>query len=164
MLQTVAYKLHDPYGKAAPREVANIRQVEAATIALGKKIVEVGEAQGKTGEALYTVCAIHKEKGIHRWFCIAWHILEPEMNHGVPSYAGAQSLLECLLDGVWRIGTPEEEKARAAQDIKDRENALAAEERKQAAGSMRAGEQFAAAVTAALKQAEPNHVKDGKAK
>lgn len=54
-----------------------------------------------------TVCAIHRARGVHRWFNIATEV--PGGVHVENAYGGALNLAECLLKGEWRVATNAEE-------------------------------------------------------
>lgn len=156
MLQAVGYKLIDPFGKAQPREVGGVKEVEQACRKLVRQVVEYNQANGK--KDLFGVCVIHRTKPIHRWFNVAWsdgpEDFRPE-TYNFPSYAGAQSHLESLLSGEWKIATPQEEEACKKKDDDERLAALAAADKRQAAGSMAAGEAMAKAFTASIAAKNP---------
>lgn len=147
MGNVAGFNVYSPWEKAPqPTFVEQYPEVERKALDL---IAEIFQKNTRAGKAdIFRVCAIHRAKGIHRWFNVAMNI----PNRSVRcerEYGGALAHAEALIDGPWRIGTDEEEKACEAKDEQDRQNAMKSNRENLTAGMREIGKELVSAMASA---------------
>ncbi len=170
-MQITGYRLFDP-AQREPKvllETNSIKDVWRAAKALVARVYAARKAAGQREPLV--VCAIHREKGIHRWFNLAMEVRNGD-EIVVPcaiEYAGALNHAEELLAGNWYIASPDEEAARKAADEKAARDAEDRTQRERDAGAERTGQaiaralaQFAQPAPAPEPVKEPEPAKGGK--
>ena len=130
-MPSMGYRIFNPWDAQLGHVdfVEHLADIERRAQALIAEVYERNAKMGKTGQALFHIAAIHREKGIHNWFNLAMNLPMLRMRGvRVQEYAGALNHAETLLSGEWRLTTDKEEaecRAKDAAAAKDKMERLA---------------------------------------
>ena len=157
-LQQTSFAVYDPFSKAmpSPKHLANYKLVIAEVESLIAKLF--AERKGN----LHICAILRTDETQHAWLNLTMALPNLGVRRELlqaPEYAGAMGHAEQLLDGMFRVATPEEEAVCRKRDFDARETKLAARENvkrrdNQAAGRAMA-EAFSETLAAARQENKP---------
>jgi hypothetical protein len=143
------YRIHDPFKADLndPSFIESTSAYERLCLDLIFRVHERNEKIGRKGQDCFIICAIHRQKGIHNYFNLAMNI--PQLtSRGIrcSEYGGALGHAEQLLEGDWRIATPDEEKTCREKDEEARRAKVERMTRDKTLGMAALGQEIARAV------------------
>ena len=148
-LQQTSFAVYDPFSKEMPRpkHLSNYKLVTAEVEALIARVFT--ERKGN----LHVCAILRTDETRHNWLNLTMALPNLGVRRELlqaKEYAGAMGHAEQLLDGTFRLASPEEEAACRVKDVQAKEKKLAERENKKRSEHQAAGRAMADAFQTTL--------------